>query len=81
MKTTKQVWWLSSGPQWSMIFDDRVEAIKLLADQEFLDNMPTGTLFMLQPAYQVVEFEVPGTEYWGDPKPILMITDQSAMVH
>ena len=63
MRTVKQVWLLSSG-DFSMYFDKRETAMLQLANQEFLDNVPDDTVFILQPGYQVVDAEVPGLEYY-----------------
>lgn len=73
MKTVVDVWVLQSG-EYSLSFDDRLEAHKLLANPEFLQQFPDNVMFELFHAYRVVDFEVPGTEYYDNPDKPLLIT-------
>lgn len=74
MKTVVDVWVLRSG-EYSLSFDDRLEAHKLLANPEFLQQFPDNVMFELFHAYRVIDFEVPGTEYFdGTPRMPLLIT-------
>lgn len=73
MKTVRDVWVLKSG-DWVSIFESREDIMKVLANQEFLDQFPENIVFTIQPGYQIVDFEVPGTEYYDNPDKPLLIT-------
>jgi hypothetical protein len=70
MKTVKQVWRIASG-DWSLTFDNRNEAIAKLSDTSFLEQFPENTVLVVTPAYQIVDFEVPGYEYAIEPQRLL----------
>lgn len=73
MKTVVDVWILRSG-DYSLSFNDRQEAMKLLANTSFLEQFPDNVMFELFHAYRVTDLEVPGTEYYNDnpDKPLLI---------
>lgn len=73
MKTVQDIWLLKSG-DWVQSFDTRSDIMRLLADTSFLEQFPDNIMFQVQPAYKVVDFEVPGTEYYNpeQDKPLLI---------
>lgn len=74
MKTVKDIWLLKSG-DWVMSFNTRPEIMRLLAETSFLEQFPDNIMFQLQHAYQVVDFEVPGNEYYSyEPEPPKLLT-------
>ena len=67
MKTTKDVW-LLVGPNIALTFDTKAELLLHMNSADFLESLPDDAILMTHPAYKVVGFEVPGNEYYEQPK-------------
>lgn len=64
LKTLKQIWGINSG-LYAWGYPTKEKAIAALAEQSFLDQFEVGAVLQIVPMYQVVDFEVPGTEYYN----------------
>jgi len=62
LRSVTQVWVVHSG-KFQLYFDKKSDAVWLMAQQWFLDNLPEGTVLMVSPGYRVVELEPPQLEY------------------
>jgi hypothetical protein len=72
MKTVKQVWTLRSG-SWFDTFESPSDMMLALSDPEYLSSFPDGTILTPSPSYEIVDFEVPGNEYYNPPQTPLML--------